>query len=78
VDLLILNEEPNGYRQPLRDQLRALISASARESVLDRPGGIFVRSSDQLASEDYTLILAAARLKNRLPTASESRKAYRD
>ena len=61
VDLMIWNEDHSGYRQELHDQILGLISAGADGIVKDRPGGIFVRPSDQIAGEDRILFQSVAR-----------------
>jgi cellobiose phosphorylase len=61
VDLMIWNEDHSGYRQDLHDQILGLISAGADGIVKDRPGGIFVRPSDQISGEDRVLFLSVAR-----------------
>jgi cellobiose phosphorylase len=61
VDLVIWNEDHSGYRQELQDQILGLISAGADGIVKDRPGGIFVRPSDQIAVEDRILLQSVAR-----------------
>jgi cyclic beta-1,2-glucan synthetase len=62
VDLMIWNEDHTGYRQELHDQILGLISAGADGIVKDRPGGIFVRPSDQIAAEDRILLQSVARV----------------
>ena len=52
VDLVILNEDQSGYRQNLQDQIMGLIAAGADANLVDRPGGIFVRRSEQISDED--------------------------
>ena len=61
VDLVIWNEDYAGYRQLLHDQIISLLAAGAETNVIDRPGGVFVRSSDQISNEDRILIQTAAR-----------------
>jgi cellobiose phosphorylase len=61
VDLVIWNEDRAGYRQLLHDQIMALIAAGIDPSVIDRPGGIFVRPADQISEEDRILFEAVAR-----------------
>ncbi|OHD67901.1 MAG: cyclic beta 1-2 glucan synthetase [Spirochaetes bacterium RBG_16_49_21] len=61
VDLVIWNEDRAGYRQLLHDQIMGLLATGAETNVTDRPGGIFVRSSDQISDEDRILIQTAAR-----------------
>ncbi len=62
VDLVIWNEDHGGYRQYLQEQILALITAGEAASFVDRPGGIFIRSADQISQEDRTLIQAASRV----------------
>ncbi len=61
VDLIILNEESGSYAPPLQNKLAKLIQAHSLLTGIDRPGGIFLRSVDQLPPEDLTLLLASAR-----------------
>ncbi len=61
VDLVIWNEDHAGYRQLLHDRIMGLLATGAEPNVTDRPGGIFVRSSDQISVEDRILIQTAAR-----------------
>lgn len=58
VDLVIWNEEHNGYRQELQNEIQSLVPAE----LIDRPGGIFLRVSDQISNEDRTLIQTVARI----------------
>jgi cellobiose phosphorylase len=62
VDLVIWNEDHGGYRQLLQNQLLGLISAGVETDMADRPGGIFVRVSDQIAPEDRILLQTVARV----------------
>ncbi|MGE5406870.1 MAG: GH36-type glycosyl hydrolase domain-containing protein [Methanosarcina sp.] len=62
VDLVIWNEDHAGYRQMLQDQIIGLITAGIEANVIDRPGGIFVRSSDQISAEDKILFQTVARV----------------
>jgi cyclic beta-1,2-glucan synthetase len=61
VDLVIWNEDHAGYRQRLQDQIMGLIASGLEASVIDRPGGIFVRQAELISSEDRTLIESVAR-----------------
>ncbi|MBU1612192.1 MAG: cyclic beta 1-2 glucan synthetase, partial [Proteobacteria bacterium] len=61
VDLVIWNEDHAGYRQILHDQIMGLIAAGTKVSLIDRPGGIFVRPADRIAEEDRILFQAVAR-----------------
>ncbi len=61
VDLVIWNEDRAGYRHLLQDQIIGLIAAGIEAHVIDRPGGIFVRSAEQISSEDRILFQSVAR-----------------
>jgi cellobiose phosphorylase len=61
ADLVIWNEDHAGYRQLLHDQITGLIAAGIEANVTDRPGGIFIRSGDQISAEDRVLIQSVAR-----------------
>src|ERR1700722_14468112 len=58
--LVILIEK--GSAQALHDQVISLIAPLRKGEVLDKPGGIFVRFSDQIPDEDLVLIESAARI----------------
>jgi cyclic beta-1,2-glucan synthetase len=60
ADLVILNEEAGGYEQPLRERLEGLVQAHSTYTGIDQPGGIFLRSAEQIPEEDLTLLSAAA------------------
>lgn len=62
TDLVIWNEERAGYRQQLQDLILDLIPSGAETHLIDRPGGIFVRSEQQLSREERILIQAVARV----------------
>lgn len=61
VDLVIWNEDRAGYRQQLHEQILGLIAAGVEAHVMDRPGGIFIRPTDQISSEDRILFQTVAR-----------------
>jgi len=62
ADLVIWNEDVSGYRQVLQEEIMAAIGTSAETNLMDRPGGIFVRRSDQLSEEDRVLMQTVARI----------------
>jgi cyclic beta-1,2-glucan synthetase len=62
ADLVILNEEPGGYEQPLRERLEGLIRTHSMYTGIDKPGGVYLRSADLIPEEDRTLLKAAASL----------------
>ncbi|HVR35096.1 MAG TPA: glucoamylase family protein, partial [Methylomirabilota bacterium] len=61
VDLVILNEDFSGYRQVLQDRILGLIASGTEAHLLDLPGGIFPRRSEQLSEEERVLLQTAAR-----------------
>jgi cellobiose phosphorylase len=62
VDLVIWHEDHVSYRQRLQDQITGLIATGIEAHAIDRPGGIFVRSAEQISYEDRTLLQAVARV----------------
>jgi cellobiose phosphorylase len=62
VDLVIWNEDSSGYRQALLDQIMGRIAASTEAQLLDKPGGIFVRRTEQMSEEDRILLQTVARV----------------
>jgi cellobiose phosphorylase len=62
ADLVIWNEDPSGYRQVLHEEIGGVIAALGESNLLDRPGGIFVRRTDQVSEEDKVLLQTVARL----------------
>ncbi|WP_188568454.1 GH36-type glycosyl hydrolase domain-containing protein [Undibacterium terreum] len=62
VDLVIWNEDHASYRQILQDQIMGLIASGTEAQSIDRPGGIFVRFSEQMPSEDRILMQSVARV----------------
>ena len=62
VDLVIWNEDHGSYRQFLQEQILGLVMAEANITGQQRPGSIFVKSADQLSSEDRLLFESVARI----------------
>ena len=58
VDLVIWNEDHVGYRQRLQDQIMGLIATGSEATRSTGPGGIFVRSAEQISNEDRMLLQA--------------------
>ncbi|MBN8538095.1 MAG: hypothetical protein J0M15_13660 [Deltaproteobacteria bacterium] len=61
-DLVILNEHTTSYIQSLQDELQRQIRMSGAQSLIDKPGGIFIRRSDLMTAEDLLLIKSVARV----------------
>jgi cyclic beta-1,2-glucan synthetase len=62
IDLVILNEEPSGYHQPLQEAILTQVATSPAQGQLDQRGGVFVRRDEQLSPDAKTLLLGAARV----------------
>jgi len=62
ADLLILNEDHSGYRQLLHEQIISIIAGSIEANMLDKKGGIFIRTGEQISSEDRILFHSVARI----------------
>ncbi len=61
IDLVIWNEDRGGYRADLNNQILGLITP-AMSDVRDQPGGIFIRSGDQISPEDRILFQTVAHI----------------
>ena len=62
TDLVIVYDELSGSRKSLHDMELSVFHTGAEAQLFDRPGGIFLRSTEQLSQEDALLLLASARL----------------
>jgi cellobiose phosphorylase len=62
VDLVIWNEDDSVYRQSLQDTIMDVIAASPEASLIDKPGGVFVRRGEQMSEEDRALLQTVARV----------------
>ncbi len=60
-DLVILNTKPSGYHSELDDRLHMLVRTGHALQMLDKPGGVFIRRSDQLTPEVLNLLESVAR-----------------
>ncbi len=62
VDLVIWNEDLAGYRQQLQEKIIGLVTTGIEAHVIDQPGGIYVRTAEQISNEDRTLFKSVARI----------------
>ena len=62
ADLVILNGDDSSYRQPLQEEILAMVAAGIEAPLLGRPGGIFVLHADQMSQSDRSLLQAVARI----------------
>ncbi len=61
ADLVIINEDFSGYRAVLQDQIMGLINAGSEAQIIDKPGGIFVRRTEELSEDERILFRTVAR-----------------
>ena len=76
-DLVLLNDEPEGYLQPLQTALEDLIRASPAQGRENQSGGVFLRRSAQLTLEERVLLQRAARVVLRASAGSLSQQLRR-
>jgi cellobiose phosphorylase len=63
TDLVIWNEDHGSYRQLLQDQISGMTASDTGGHIAyGKPGGIFIRSADQLSPEDRILFASVARI----------------
>jgi cellobiose phosphorylase len=62
TELFVWCDAFSGYRQALLDEVIGMVNSGSEPKLLDRPGGLFVRSTDQMSEEDRLLLQAAARV----------------
>jgi cellobiose phosphorylase len=62
VDLVILHEDVSVYRHSLETRITDLISSGLEAHMIDKAGGIFVRSLELIPNEDRLLLQASARM----------------
>ncbi len=62
VDLVILSKDASVSSQSLHDQITSLIDSGPEAEMLNKPGGIFVRSLEQISDEDHVLLQSVARI----------------
>ena len=63
VDLVLLNTYPPTYLQELQDALTTTVMASSEGSMLDKPGGVFIRRRDVMPADDLVTLRAMARVE---------------
>ncbi len=62
VDLVIINDDHGGYRQALQNEIMSFIVPGIASDIKDKPGGIFIRSADQVSNEDRILFQTVAHI----------------
>ncbi|MDQ1728545.1 MAG: cyclic beta,2-glucan synthetase [Pyrinomonadaceae bacterium] len=61
IDLVILNDNPTTYLQSLQKELETMIRTSGFGGLQNKPGGAFLRRTDQMPEADRILLHAVAR-----------------
>lgn len=61
-DLIILNEFPAGYMQNLQEEVEHLVRSSLSAGLLDKKGGVFLRTVHQISSQEQILLFSVARV----------------
>ncbi|MDH4468950.1 MAG: glucoamylase family protein [Bacteriovoracaceae bacterium] len=62
IDLVILNDRPASYLQSLQEELQRQLRMSGSQSLIDLPGGVYLRRSDIIPEEDTILLKSVARI----------------
>ncbi|RPJ87648.1 MAG: hypothetical protein EHM18_00070, partial [Acidobacteria bacterium] len=62
TDLVVLNQEVAGYEQPLYEELKRLIHVYSLQTGANQPGGIHLKSADQIPPDDLNLLFGVARV----------------
>ncbi len=62
ADLVILNEYPGGYIQPVQDELEKMVGASHAHQMMNKPGGVYVKRADTMPEADRILLNSVARV----------------
>ncbi len=62
VDLVLVNEEPASYDEPLNAHLRQLVEAQAHLTGVDQLGGVYLHLSTKMSKEELSALQAAARM----------------
>lgn len=61
-DLVIINEYPGGYFQAFQEELEFMVRAGSSAGLVDKKGGIYLRTKAQISSEEIELLEAIARV----------------
>ncbi|HKV32873.1 MAG TPA: glucoamylase family protein [Pyrinomonadaceae bacterium] len=61
-DLVILNDTPTSYLEPLHKELETIVRTGGLQGLQDKPGGVYLRRADQIPEADRILLHAVARV----------------
>lgn len=62
ADLVIVNEDFSGYRAELQSLIMGLINTGPDAQMIDKPGGVFVRRTEELSEDERVLLQTVARI----------------
>jgi cyclic beta-1,2-glucan synthetase len=62
MDLVILYEDQGSYLQHLAEELKDIVRVSPAGHLIDRPGGVFLRSTTQISEAEVALLQTVARV----------------
>lgn len=60
VDLVVINAQPYDYLQELRDGITEAMVSANDASLVDQPGGVFIRRRDVFPADDFLMLSATA------------------
>ncbi len=63
VDLVVINAHPYDYLQELRDAITEATVTANDSSLMDAPGGVFVRNRERFIANDFLMLSATARMQ---------------
>ncbi len=61
-DLVLLNDYASGYLQELQNELEFMVKTGFSRNMMDQPGGVYLRSTQQLSADEVNLLHATARV----------------
>ena len=62
MDLVVLDEEPAGYHQPVQELALGIIRATTSAQKLDQRAGVFFRRAQEMSDDDRAVLLSFARV----------------
>ncbi len=62
IDLVVVIAHPHDYLQELRQSITEELFAASGSTVVDQPGGVFIRRRDTFNPDDYLMLSATARV----------------
>jgi cyclic beta-1,2-glucan synthetase len=63
VDLVVINAHPYDYLQELRDAIMEATITANDNTLMDAPGGVFIRNRERFIANDFLMLSATARVQ---------------